>query len=336
MRTLSFPRQNSTIKPMTVLGFGCGGLLGRASRAESEIAVRAALDAGITFFDTARSYGYGKSEGLLGELLQGERHRLTICTKFGIVPAERNWKSRLIPLARRAVKAFPALRKAAQTQAGTQLPSSQFSLALLKASLETSLKELRTDYVDMLLMHAAPASVLAQDDLLDALGRLVESGKVNMAGISGDLPVISRYFLQRPRPLETAQFTLNPSSIGFATETVRNGDLLLVANHPYGGPAGIHATRTALEALAQSDCLPSTLRGKLKDGAADPQLMPELLLNLLLDNTGVSAVVPAMIQVKHIQSNVQAVTQCRFSSEELSAMRAVLAKAAAQRTSSGE
>ena len=180
----------------------------------------------------------------------------------------------------------------------------------------------------MLLMHAAPASVLAQDDLLEALGRLVESGKVKIAGISGDLQVISRYFLQRPVTLTTAQFALNTSSMGFATETERNGDLLLVANHPYGGPRGIHGTRAALDALAHSEDLPLILHEKLCDGAEDPQMMPELLINMLLDGTGVSAVVSAMIQVNHIQSNVRAVSQCRFSSEELRAMRAILATAA--------
>jgi aryl-alcohol dehydrogenase-like predicted oxidoreductase len=311
--------------PLTVLGFGCAGLLGRASRKESEIAVKTALDSGITFFDTARSYGYGESEGLLGELLQGERHRLAICTKFGILPARPNWRSRLIPMARSAVKMFPGLRKAAQKQAGTQLTKGQFSVATLSTSLDTSLTRLRTDYVDILLMHAAPESVLAQDDLLEALGRLVESGKVRMAGISADLPVISRYFKERPAALTTAQFALNTSVIGFAKETARNGDLLLVANHPYGGPGGVTATRAAIAVMGHSETLSKELREKLIDGAADPQMLPELLFHLLLDGTGVSAVVPAMMQVKHIHSNVRAVTECRFSSEELKAMRELLA-----------
>lgn len=313
--------------PLTVLGFGCAALLGRASRRESEIAVKTALDAGITFFDTARSYGYGESEGLLGELFQGERHRLAICTKFGILPARQNWKSRLIPMARSAVKAFPGLRKAVQKQASTQFTSGQFSVATLSASLDTSLRKLRTDYVDILLMHAAPASVLAQEDLLEALGRLVESGKVKMAGISGDLPVISRYFTERPATLTTAQFALNTSVIGFVKETALNGDLLLVANHPYGGPGGVGATKAAIEGMGRSEELSKGLREKLKDGAADPQMLPELLFHMLLDGTGVSAVVPAMMQVRHIQSNVRAVTECRFSSEELKAMREVLASA---------
>ena len=70
---------------MSVLGFGCAALMGRASRGESLKALGTALDAGITFFDTARSYGYGASEGLLGQFLQGRRDKVILCTKFGIL-----------------------------------------------------------------------------------------------------------------------------------------------------------------------------------------------------------------------------------------------------------
>ncbi len=324
MRTIDFPRRGAAAVPMTVLGFGCAGLLGRASRRESETAFRAALDAGITFFDTARSYGYGASEGLVGDMLKGRRDQVVLCTKFGILPAPQNWKSRLLPVARKVVRAFPALRKAAQKQAGAQFTPGQFSPAALRASFETSLRELKTEYVDILLMHGAPESALAQDDLHGALSRLVERGQVCMAGISGDTPVISKFFAQRPAGLLTAQFALNASLMGFAAETERNADLLLVANHPYGGPGGVASTRATIESLASREALGAALRAKLKDSAGDPQLLPELLLNLILNGTGISAVVPAMMKVEHIRSNVRAVTECRFSSDDLSAIRAAL------------
>ena len=196
-------------------------------------------------------------------------------------------------------------------------------MATLKSSFETSLRELKTDYVDMLLMHAAPESVLAQDDLLEAMGRLVESGKVRMAGISAELPVISQYFAQRPRMLTTAQFALNLSLMEFVAETRKNTDLLLVANHPYGGPGGNAKARIAT--LAADERLPRTLREKLDVG--DPQVLPEVVLNCILQGTGVSAVIPAMMQVRHIASNVKAVEECRFTAEELGLLRSALARA---------
>ncbi len=303
--------------PMSVLGFGCSALLGRASRAESEGAVAAALDLGITFFDTARSYGYGRSETLLGELLEGRRQQMFLCTKFGILPAEGGWKQRVKPLARAVVKAFPGLRQAARRQAASEFTKGQFSVEVLRTSFEASLRELKTDYVDMLLMHAAPASVLAQDDLLEALARLVASGKVRMAGISGELPVMAEYFKRRPEPLKTAQFALNPAHFGFVSETRKASDLLLVANHPYGGPGGKAGDLVA--GLAADAKLPKELREKL--AAGDAQVLPEVVLGGILAGTGVNAVVPAMMQVRHIESNVRALEECRFSGEELGILR---------------
>jgi aryl-alcohol dehydrogenase-like predicted oxidoreductase len=209
---------------MSVLGFGCAAMGGRASRKDSLAALGAAYDAGITFYDTARSYGYGQSEGLVGEFFRGRCESVVLCTKFGILPVQQGgWKQRLKPVARGALRLFPGLRKTMQRQVGDQFVSGQFTVETLQTSFETSLRELKTEYVDMLLLHAAPATVLKQDDLLEAMGRLVESGKVRMAGISGELPVISRYFGQRPKVLTTAQFAVNLSTMGFVEETRRNG-----------------------------------------------------------------------------------------------------------------
>ena len=309
------------------LGFGCAAIGGRVARRQSLEALNAAFDAGVTLYDTARSYGYGQSESVVGEFLRGRREQVVVCTKFGILPgAPGGWKQRLKPAARAALKVFPGLRRTVQRGVGDQFVGGQFSVEAMQASFETSLRELKTDYVDMLLLHAAPATVLAQDDLLEAMGRLVESGKVRVAGISGELPVISQYFRERPKVLATAQFALNLASMKFVEETRRNGDLLLVGNHPFGGPSGAAAGKTAVERLRSTDGLPVALREKLDP--ADPQVLPELVLNCVLRGTGLAAVVPAMMQARHIQSNVAAVERCRFSADELDMLRGLLSTGA--------
>jgi aryl-alcohol dehydrogenase-like predicted oxidoreductase len=293
------------------------------SRRESLEALGAAFDAGVTLYDTARSYGYGQSESVVGEFLRGRREQVVVCTKFGILPgAPGGWKQRLKPVARAALKVFPGLRKTVQRGVGDQFVGGQFSVDVLRTSFETSLRELGTEYVDMLLLHAAPASVLEQNDLLEGLARLVESGKVRMAGISGELTVISRYFAERPKVLATAQFALNLATMKFAEETRRNSDLLLVGNHPFGGPSGAAAGKAAVERLRASTGVPAELREKLDP--ADPQVLPELVLNCVLRGTGMAAVVPAMMQARHIKSNIAAVERCRFSVDELEMLRGLL------------
>lgn len=298
--------------------------MGRVGRKDSLAALAAAEDAGVNFFDTARSYGYGESEGLLGGFLKGRRHAMVVCTKFGILPPKGGWKQKVKPLAQAAIRVFPGLRKHARKQASGQSVSGQFSVEVLRASFETSLRELQTDYVDMLILHAAPLAVLDQDDLLEAMGRLVESGKVRMAGISGDHPVIAETFRRQPKWLTTAQFALNRSCLDFVSETRRPEaqNLLLVANHPFGGPAGVAAVQDSIVALRGNGELPPELRGKLDP--ADPQLMPELLLNVILQDTGIASVLPSMVRKSSLKSNLAAIDRCRFSLPELNLLREAL------------
>jgi len=307
---------------VSVLGLGCAAMLGRAGRRDSLAALGAAYDAGITFYDTARSYGYGACEGLLGEFFAGKkRDSVVLSTKFGIVPANPNgWKQRVKPLARAAIRLFPGLRGLARKQAADQFASGQFTVEILKSSFEMSLRELKTDYVDVLLMHAAPISALEQDSLMEELGRLVEAGKVRMAGISGEEDVIGAVFANRPSQLTTAQFALNIFNLAFTAQTVRAAQsMFLVANHPFGGPEGVSRCREQIAHMRASAELPALLREKLDP--ADESLLPELVLNCILNETGISVVIPSMMQLKHLQSNIKAVEHCRFSPEELAMIR---------------
>ena len=300
-------------------------MLGRTGKKDSLATLGAAWDAGINFYDTARSYGYGACEGLLGEFFTGrKRGSVVLCTKFGILAANpTGWKQRAKPLARAAVKLFPALRGVAKSQASDQFVRCQFSVEILRASLEKSLRELKTDYVDVLLMHAAPLSVLQQDDLLEELGRLEQAGKVRMAGISGDENVMRAVFEKRPAVLRAAQFALNIFNMGLTAETAKvGGGMFLAANHPFGGVEGVSRCKELIAKMRGSATLAESVRQKL--ALADERLLPEVVLNSILSGTGVSLVIPAMMQTKHLQSNIQAVENCRFSAEELGMIRGAL------------
>ena len=93
------------------IGFGCAALLGRSGRSESLRALAAAWEEGIRFFDTARSYGYGESEALLGEFLRGRREQAVIATKFGILAARQSaWKQAAKAVARKIIAVAPGAR----------------------------------------------------------------------------------------------------------------------------------------------------------------------------------------------------------------------------------
>ncbi len=309
---------------ISVLGFGCAALMGRVGRTDSLRALGAARDAGITFFDTARSYGYGESERLLGEFLRGHRAETVICTKFGIPAARPGWKQKVKPLAQAAIGVFPSLRGFARRQAAGEIAAPQFSVEGLRSSFETSLRELKTDYVDLLLLHGATSAALDQEDLMEALGRLVETGKVRMAGISGEHAAVSEALRRGPGVLTTAQFALDPAHFGFAEQTRQaGGGMFLVANHPFGGPDGVAALLKRVDALAGDERMPASLRERL--AAGDRRLMPEIVFGCILEGTGVSAIVPAMMKLENLRDDVAAVDGRRFSAEELVSLRELLA-----------
>src|SRR5688572_12606421 len=134
---------------VSVIAMGCWALAGDMtwgdqSEADSIAAVRAALDAGITFFDTAPGYGDGLSERRLGKGLAGLRERAVIATKVG-------------PDAMRGPD--------------------------LVASVERSLGYLGTDYVDLLQIHW-PSRDVPLTETWAALERLREQGKTRAIGVS--------------------------------------------------------------------------------------------------------------------------------------------------------
>ncbi|HXF98360.1 MAG TPA: aldo/keto reductase [Gaiellaceae bacterium] len=130
------------------VGLGCNNFGRRLGLEETRAVVEAALEAGITFFDTAAVYGGGASERFLGEILEGRRERVVLATKFG-------WDA----------------------DRGHGDPE------LVHRSLEESLERLRTDYVDLYYLHRPdPDTPIAET--LAALDEVVRAGKARAVGCS--------------------------------------------------------------------------------------------------------------------------------------------------------
>jgi aryl-alcohol dehydrogenase-like predicted oxidoreductase len=146
------------------IGFGCWGIGGVTPGATSygevndSVSLKAlcrALDLGVTFYDTSNLYGAGHSEELIGEAFSGRRDRVVIATKAG----------------------------------RSTYDIETYAPADLRASVEDSLRRLRTDYVDVVQVHS-PSSldVLAQYDVMGTLERLKDEGKIRVVGISVKAP----------------------------------------------------------------------------------------------------------------------------------------------------
>jgi len=149
---MEFRRLGSSGLKVSEVGLGCNNFGMRIDQQATSAVVAAALDAGITLFDTADVYGGTKSEIMLGEALKGKRHEVVIATKFAM-------------------------------QVGPRPDQAGGSRRHIVNAVEASLKRMQTDYIDLYQMHRPDADTPIEETLA-ALDDLVRSGKVRYLGNS--------------------------------------------------------------------------------------------------------------------------------------------------------
>ncbi|MGH7571384.1 MAG: aldo/keto reductase [Gemmatimonadota bacterium] len=132
------------------VGLGCNNFGWRVDAKATAGVVRAALDQGINFFDTADSYGQGQSEEYLGQALGTGRDAVVIATKFG---------------------------------SDMEGQGKGASPAYIRQAIEASLRRLGTDRIDLYQLHR-PDPTVPIEDTLGALDELVQAGKVREIGAS--------------------------------------------------------------------------------------------------------------------------------------------------------
>jgi D-threo-aldose 1-dehydrogenase len=172
----------------SALGFGCASLLGPRSTADALNLLEAAYDLGVTHFDVARSYASGEAESVVGTFLSShDRAAVTVTTKFGIEPSPlvTQWGTAR-RLARKAMRASPAIRRALGRRAARMVKRNAFGVDEARRSLDTSLQRLRTDYVDVLLLHDPTPSDLTPE-LLAFLEEARANGKIRAYGAGTDV-----------------------------------------------------------------------------------------------------------------------------------------------------
>jgi D-threo-aldose 1-dehydrogenase len=171
------------------LAFGCAGLMQSTSSRHRQRLLAEAFEQGIRHFDVARMYGLGAAERELGRFARGRREEIVIATKFGIESSKAagrlaHWQAP----ARAVVARVPALRAALRRRSDVFHQPHRYDLATLRASLDTSLKELGTDYVDVFFIHdPAPDDILDMVELGNALEELRRAGRVRAWGLAGEL-----------------------------------------------------------------------------------------------------------------------------------------------------
>lgn len=192
------------------LGYGCSSVMGGMGRRESLAMLETAFDAGIRHFDVAPMYGFGEAEGCLGEFLARHRGNVTVTTKYGIPPGKGNpVKSLARNMARPVLKLLPNVKKrlaGVAAKVDTPAPRATFTPAQAKESLDRSLAALRTDRIDIWLLHEVEAQDLNDDGLLRLLEGQIASGAIGAFGVGSEGTKVQDLLRQRPAYCRVLQY----------------------------------------------------------------------------------------------------------------------------------
>ncbi len=290
------------------IGFGAWGIGGSAGGhaaygltddAESIRALHAALDAGVTLYDTSDLYGMGHSELLIGRAFQQRRDQVVIATKGGMV-----------------------------NPAGEQ----DFSPSYLRGALERSLSRLASDYVDLYQLHSPPPEELEQiADLAHFLETLVKEGKARVTGVSARSPqeallLVERHgfrsiqanlnlldwraidcgLLERCRSLGVGVIARTPLCFGFLTGRYSCDNV----SDPHD-----HRARWPREQLERWIAAAASYGAVINSGGE--QTSGQKSLRFCLSFDVVSAVIPGMLTAEQVQENILASSLGALTPEEL-------------------
>ncbi len=278
---------------------------------EVETTLLEAFERGINFFDTADCYNQGDSERVLGQVFQGKRDRVLICSKAGktIGPLQR-LRPKVMPLAKRIMRRWSSSRTVAASLAG-QFHAQNFRPDYIEKAIGLSLSRLKTDYLDLFLLHGPGVSALSEDVLFDRLDHLRQRGMIRHYGVSFEDSISSQELvlgLARPgvAALQVAVDPYRPSTIEEVEKQMSDNAVGLIGRAPFARGALFQDERD-LVALSQSI------------SATPAQAAIRLAMQLNPRGT----VLIGMSNRQHLRENLRALELSPFSDEKLLALKSL-------------
>lgn len=303
------------------IGFGAwaiggntyGNSYGPTDDAESQRAVRRALDLGCTFFDTADVYGHGHSEEVLGAALGADRSKVIVATKVGGNFYNRGVHAllhdRIGQMLGSPYDTIPADAPLPVTHDSTFTPE------YVRFALEQSLRRLGTDYVDLLQLHNPALNLIAAMDTYGVLEDLKQEGKIRAYGVSIHTPEEGLAAIQATMP-DTIQVVYNiarrePEDALLAAARAANVGIIArepLANGFLAGRYGADATWEAGDIRARMPrpyvAKMAALGARVSELAAQSRVSPaQLALRFVLDNPDVGVVIVGTKTVKQVDDN---------------------------------
>lgn len=279
---------------------------GRTSDDESLAAIRRARDLGVNFFDTSDSYGFGRSESLLGIVLSRHRQDVIIATKVGV-----------------ARNATGELKK-------------DFSRKHILLAVDGSLKRLRTDYIDLYQLHNPTLDDLRREEIQETMDRLQDAGKIRFWGVSIFSPEEGVEIIRQGwgYALQVLYNVLNQAPESELFPLAKERGYGIIARVPLA--SGLLTGKYRQDAVFRSDDVRQnfltprrlqevTERVDEVRSIVGPteRTMAEASLRFVLANDAVSTTIPGAKNVRQVENNVAAV-EGRLAAEVVEKLRARL------------
>ncbi|PIZ05191.1 MAG: hypothetical protein COY58_00100 [Gammaproteobacteria bacterium CG_4_10_14_0_8_um_filter_38_16] len=304
---MDYRKISSHLQESSILAFGCSGIGGRVDKKKSIEIINAAFDYGVTHFDVAPSYGYGDAEACLGMALNKNRDKVVIATKVGII---RNDPSTLIrklkPIAQRVIQTFPSMRKIISTGAafsGATAQPNQFTIDKIKASVEKSLKDLKTDYIDILFLHDCKKEHLSIE-VITFLQKLKRDGKVRTYGLATDIETINV-------AQETGYTDLLPQ---FPNNILEKNHMKL---HHANQPCIMHSAFFNLDRMKKMITDNQAIFSHFEIGPLQEKQLHELMLSYVLLTNQKGVVICSMLNKSHLTENIRSTENPTFSENQI-------------------
>ncbi|NMA89731.1 MAG: aldo/keto reductase [Amphibacillus sp.] len=288
--------------------WGIGGDWGKTDDQESLRALEVAIDRGVNFFDTADVYGGGHSEELLAKATKGKEDKIYIASKF--------------------------------CRMGDIHDPENYSEKSVTNYLENTLRRIERDTLDLYQIHCPPFEILKDGSVFEVLDKLKEQGKIRHYGVSVETVEEGLFCLEnenvsalqvilnmmRQKPLETLIPKALEKNVGIIARVPLASGLLtgkFTADHQFesndhrnfnkdGDAFNVGETFSGIEFTKGVQ-----LSNELKWIAEGRETMAKAALKWLLQQAGVSTVIPGFKNTHQVEENLGAVDVLPFTDEEM-------------------
>ncbi|NKB58048.1 MAG: aldo/keto reductase [Alphaproteobacteria bacterium] len=286
---------------VSALGFGGGpvGFLGTEQDRVAEI-LNYLLDNGVNFVDTAA--GYPGSEEAIGNAVSHRRDEYVLVSKCG--------------------------------QAFDDLDGEAWSATVIEQTVDRALRRLKTDHLDVMLLHSCDQEVLEKGEAVEALVKARDAGKIRHAGYSGDNEAaLYAAGLDAIDVIETSVNICDQANIDTLLPEAQRRDIGIIVKRPVANAAwlgvgeqpGFYAnyTTTYAERFAAMGLSPGDLG--FTGGPIDP--WPMIALRFTLSQAGVTTAIVGTTNPNNAARNIEAAAQGPLPGDAIDAIRAAFASA---------